>query len=204
MNPSLYEKQIIKLLFRDPEIRDKVFPFLKVEIFDADFSNQNIIKNVLAFSDKYDKFPNEVEFKTFVKDDSTVKAFSECLSLNSEEYETPFMMSEIEDYFKRKLLWNNADKLIQSLKSPDIKPAGDVPDEIMESLSFSFNTGIGLDFFEDPERLFNSFSLTDKVVPSGIKSIDDLIEGGFHEKSLSLFLAGCVTKDTKVRIRYKK
>lgn len=190
MNPAIYEKIIIKLLFKDQDLREKIFPFLKIEIFDTDFSNQNIVKNVLAFSEKYDKFPNELELKTFIKDTETVKSFSDCLSMNSEEYETEFMMSEIEDYFKRKLLWNDAEKLIQTLKSPDIATAGDIPNDIMESLSFSFDTGIGLDFFEDPERLFESLSAKDRVVPSGIKGIDDLIEGGFHEKSLSLFLAG--------------
>ena len=203
MNPVLYEKIIIKMLFKNLEVRDKIFPFLKAEIFDSDFSNQNIVKSILAFSDKYDHFPNETELKTFIKDSDSIKCFNECIQMNSEEFETEFMMSEIEDYFKRKLLWNNAEKLIQTLKGSDISPTGDIPNEIMESLSFSFDTGIGLDFFEDPDRLFDSLSITDKVVPSGIKAIDDLIEGGFHEKSLSLFLAGCVTKDTKVRIRYK-
>ena len=81
MNPAVYERMIIKLLFKDTELREKIFPFLKVEIFDTDFSNQNIVKNVLAFSEKYDKFPNEIEIKTFIKDTETIKAFNDCLNL---------------------------------------------------------------------------------------------------------------------------
>ena len=204
MTPELYEKVLINLMFKDSNIRDRIFPFLKVELFDSDYGTQNIIKNVLSFSEKYDRFPSITELRSYLKDDSTSTTFEQCLTMPSEEYETDFMMTEIGDFFKRKLLWNNADKLIKVLKSPDASEASNIPDEIMDSLSFSFDTGIGLDFFDDPERLFDSMSQTDKVVSSGLKSIDNLIEGGFHEKSLSLFLAGCVTKDTKVRIRYEK
>ena len=190
MNPSLYEKILVNLMFKDSNIRDRIFPFLKVELFDSDYGTQNIIKNVLSFSEKYDRFPSITELRSYLKDDSTSTAFEQCLTMPSEEYETDFMMTEIGDFFKRKLLWNNADKLIKVLKSPDASEASNIPDEIMDSLSFSFDTGIGLDFFDDPERLFDSMSQTDKVVSSGLKSIDNLIEGGFHEKSLSLFLAG--------------
>ncbi len=204
MNPSLYEKILVNLMFKDEEIRDRIIPFLRIELFDSDFGTQNIIKDILAFSEKYDRFPSEVEMKSYIKDAETSKLFFDCLSMPKEEYETDFMMEEIADFFKRKLLWNDADTLIKTLKGPDISNIGEIPNNIMDSLAFSFDTGIGLDFFTDPERLFDSISATEKVVPSGIKSIDNLIEGGFHEKSLSLFLAGCVTKDTKVRIRYKE
>ncbi len=190
MTPAIYEKLIIRLLFKNEDVRDKIFPFLNVNLFDSDYDTQNIVKNVLAFSDKYDRFPNVTEIKTFMKDDSTSKAFSECLAMDAEEYDTDFMMSEIEDFFKRKLLWNNAEQLIKTLKSESIIEAGAVPESIMDSLSFSFDTGIGFDFFDDPDRLYDSLTLSDKVVPSRIKAIDSLIEGGFHEKSLTLFLAG--------------
>ena len=190
MNPSVYERVIIKLLFTNEDIRDKIFPFLKTEIFDADFLNQNIVKHILSFSDKHDRFPNDVEISTYIKDEKTVKQLQSCLSENIEKYETDMMLEELEDYFKRKLLFNDVDFLANIIKNDELDRAGEVPDKIMDSLSFSFNTEIGLDFFEDPERLFESLSATDKVVPSGIRALDSLIEGGFHEKSLSLFLAG--------------
>jgi hypothetical protein len=44
----------------------------------------------------------------------------------------------------------------------------------------------------------------DKVISTGLKSLDKYIAGGLHEKSLNLLLAACVTKDTKVKIRVRK
>lgn len=42
---------------------------------------------------------------------------------------------------------------------------------------------------EEPERIYEEVIKNEKVIGTGIKALDDLLKGGFHEKSLTLLLA---------------
>ena len=42
---------------------------------------------------------------------------------------------------------------------------------------------------EEPERIYEEVIKNEKVIGTGVKALDDLLKGGFHEKSLTLLLA---------------
>jgi len=188
IDPIFFEKVLIKFLFADAELRDKILPFLKPTIFD-DPLNINIVKKVLFLYSKYEKFPTISEMKISLDDEKTFhRFFDEVLKIDTTEYNSEFLLDEIEEFFKKKMISNICADTTMALDG-EVAKLNDVPDKFREVLSFGFNTTIGLDFFSESERLYNSLHNRDRVVSTGITNLDKMIEGGFHEKSLSLFLA---------------
>ena len=42
---------------------------------------------------------------------------------------------------------------------------------------------------DEPERIYEEVIKNEKVVGTGLKALDELLKGGFHEKSLTLLLS---------------
>lgn len=188
IDPIFFEKVLLKFLFTDKEIRDKVLPFLKPSIFD-DPLNINIIKKTLFLFSKYDKFPTISEMKISLDDEKTFnRFFNDIIDIDISDYNNEFLLSEIESFFKKKMIANLCADTTIGLQN-EVEKLNDVPDKFREVLSFGFDTEIGLDLLNESERLYESLHNRDKVISTGISNLDKMIEGGFHEKSLSLFLA---------------
>jgi len=205
MDPLFFEKILIKFLFGDKEVREKILPFLVVDIFDG-FATKEIIQTIIDFVSKNESFPTIPEMKLELHSKDAYDGLFECLDIDIEEYNRDFILEKLEDFFKRKMILNELASAASALKEEDLTGLTDTPDKIREKMAFSFNTKIGLDLFteEGRDRIYDYLHSKDKVVSSGLKTIDKLIAGGFHEKSLSLFLAECVDDNTLVTIRYKR
>jgi len=183
-----FEKLIIKALYSNKEVESKVIPELKSEWF---FSGEaiNIVNNIIEFNGKYNKMPNVIETERILKDDRVLTYFKECLSLQDEEVNTEFILGEIEEFVKKKLLINTSSK-IQSYVLENKKIEGSFSDLVSDAETFSFDTSIGFSFFEDPQRLYEDANVKEKIFGSGLNTIDELLSGGFHEKSLNLIMGG--------------
>jgi len=188
MTTLFFEKVIIKFLFTEPEIRDKIFPFLKAKVFD-DRKNIIIVKKFLSHHEKYDNFPTISEMKVEVEDEETFEHLMEIKDLDISEYKEDFLLNQIEDFFKKKLVLNVITDTAENLTKDDLDKVTNSPDTLREALSFSFDTKIGLDVFSEAERIFNEMHNKDKIIPTGLSVLDRFVKGGFHEKSLSLFMA---------------
>jgi replicative DNA helicase len=62
-------------------------------------------------------------------------------------------------------------------------------DNIADAEAFTFDDNIGFDFFSEAQRLYEDANTKEVIFKSGLKTLDDLIGGGFHEKSLSLIMS---------------
>jgi len=202
IDPLFFEQIIVKILFTDAKKRDKIIPFLKPKLFNG-FEVQQIIKHIQRFIETYGTFPTFTEFKVEIEHKDLHNYLLKCLNTDTSQLSDVHLLDKIESFFKQNLAFNAiVDAKIQ-LEDNNIEQMILYADKLREAVSFSFKTDIGLDVLseEGEEEMFNHLHDQDKVVPTGIEYFDQMIEGGFHEKSLSLFLAECVTKDTIVKIR---
>jgi replicative DNA helicase len=186
MDPREFEENIIELLFRDKEARDKLLPFLDPDIFDSE-EHQSIVTHCIDFQTKFQKFPKVGELKIAIKEKKVFEHLTKVLN-KKEEFDGEFIKGEVENFIKHKLLWKQIIKTTEGLNTNDTEVINSAADRIRESLTFSFDTSIGIDILEDGERLYNSLHETNKVVSTGIPDIDKMIDGGFHEKTLTLFM----------------
>jgi|SRR5690554_122781 len=184
-----FEKIIIKVLFVDEDMRSKIIPNIKVEWF-MNIDIREIVNVIISFVEKYGQMPNVIEMGRLIKDEDTSKVLKECLMIPDEDIRTQFILEEIEEFVKRRLVFNVAQSAYNySSKHNSKKPNGSFADLMSDAESFSFDTNVGFDFFEEPSRLYHDANVNEKIIKCGLKNINDLIGGGFHEKSLNLFLA---------------
>jgi archaellum biogenesis ATPase FlaH len=184
----LFEDLLIRYLFDDLKFRDRVYPFLKIDIFEK-FENKEIVKKIFLYYGSYNKFPNIKEMKIIIEDKNVYEQLVKCFDIDLSEYSKDFIFNEIEGFFKSKLIYSELINGVTFIKDGDVDKVNSVADKLMDYLSFSFDTKIGLDPYEDKEDIYQRLHTKDKVVPSGLLTLDSNIGGGFHEKTLNLFLA---------------
>ena len=188
INPIFFEKILIKFLFINPEVRDKVFSFLSPKFFD-DHKNIHIIKTILKFHERFEKFPSIPEVKIDIDSEPAFDQLKEIMDMDISDYNNEFLISEIEEFLKMKLINNINVDIAMSLHENDIDKLKETPDNLREALAFSFDSHIGLDFLEEEERLYEHLHNKEIVIPSMFRELNQSIEGGFHTKSLTLFMA---------------
>jgi hypothetical protein len=205
VNPLLFEKVFLKFLFLRKDIREKVYSFLTEDIFSLP-ETKTIIEEIKNFVAKYTTFPSLEEFKLFATKENLQDTIKEIEAVDLKEFSDDFLLDRIEEFFKVKLLYQGMINGLECLKSGKIDEISSVNESIKDTLSFSFTMDVGLNIISDEgeQRLFDALHDKSNFVSTGCKTLDPLINGGFQEKSLTLILAGCVTKDTKVKIRIKK
>lgn len=202
LDPIYFEKLLIRYMFVDVDVRDKVLPYLTVDVFD-DGVCIDIVKTTLKHLEEYQKFPSPKQMK-FCLSSETWNAFVDICDIDVSEYDRDFILDMLEEFYKKKLAREIILEANNSLDTEDDVKLHSAPDKLREALSFTFDTNIGLSVLTDAERMYSALHDRDKVVSTGLKTLDDLIEGGFHEKSLSLVLAECVVETGKVHIRVLK
>jgi archaellum biogenesis ATPase FlaH len=187
ITPLFFEKLLIHYLFKDVEIREKVIPYLDPKVFN-DSDNIDLVKNVSNFVELHEKFPTVNDLKVFAKAPSTVKHLLDIMNIDTSEFDRTFILGELEEFYKKALILDVLVEMREGLDSATRKLAS-APDKLREALSFTFDSKIGFSLLDDGKELYSAMHDVDRVISSGLKSLDKLIEGGFHEKSLSLILA---------------
>jgi len=203
MDAIFFEKVLLKFLFTNEKVRDKALPFIVPEIFE-DHLNLQLTKTTLSMNERFEKFPTVSEMRIELDNEKVYKRLIEIMEMDVSEYQTEFLLEQIEEFIKEKLIHNvNVDiaMFLNDGKTEELKQS---PDKLREAIAFSFETKVGLDFLEEEERLYNHLHNKDRVIPTSISVLNKAIEGGFHCKSLTLFMAECVDENTIVTVRYKR
>lgn len=181
-----FEKVIIKALYSNQSICTKVLPELTDKWF-SEYDTKAIVNKIIEFNTKYSNLPNAIELKRMITDEKTLKVLDDIFAIADEEVNTPYLISEIEEFVRKKLLLNQATKIQQYANGGVQKES--FTDNIADAEAFTFDDNIGFDFFSEAQRLYEDANTKEVIFKSGLKTIDDLIGGGFHEKSLSLIMS---------------
>jgi archaellum biogenesis ATPase FlaH len=185
-----YEKFMIKLLFTDASAREKIYPVLKPDIFDGDFGHTEIISKFIEFRETYNTFPSIRDFRNFIQIKDLYEKFDEIVGRDYSDITPEFLQLEAQEFFQKKLVMKTALRIVETIRSKGADHISDVPDELRDAIAFSFDDRVGMDLFDDAERMYNSMHEEDMVVSTGLKNLDKLIKNGFHKKTLTLLTAG--------------
>lgn len=185
-----YEKVLLKFLLTDEKIRNKVFPYLTIDIFDT-FECKEIAKKIFEYDKKFSEFPSVKELKLTLDNETVYDSLKNIVDLDTKDYRKNFLVDEIEDFFRQKLSFHELASGVEYLKEGKIDNLNDISDKIRQAANFSFNADIGYDPFSDDgfERFWDHLHEKKVIIPTGIEAFDRLIEGGIHKKSVTAFLA---------------
>ena len=184
------ENVIIKLMYTNKDVREKVLPYIRFSLFEL-VENIELVKFIKKFIERYDKFPSVKETRLKIKKPELYEHLKGCVGIDTSEYTDEIILDEIQDYIKEKCVMDVCVGIVEKINNGEIDDIKASPDDMREAMAFSFDDKVGLDIFDetDEDSIYDFFHNKEYVIPTGLTDFDKLIDGGFHEKSLSLFMA---------------
>lgn len=181
-----FEQVIIKTIYANPEVSGKIIPELDTNWF-INVDHKYIVNAILEYNSKFSAVPNAIEVKRLLSDERTVKEFEICMSIPDEDVNTPYILDEIQTFIRKRLGRQVCMDYNEYCNTGKAKCS--FADEMAYAETFTFDTKVGFSFFEEPEVIFNAIITNEKLYPTGCKSMDEMIGGGLHPKSISLIMA---------------
>lgn len=181
MTDNEFEQVIIKTLYANPDVSSKVVPELDNSWF-TNTDHKYIVDAIIDYNTKYSEMPNVIEVKRILKDERAVKEFEKCMEIADSDVNTPYILDEIQTFVRKRLGSRVCMAYTEYCASG--KSKGSFADDMAYAESFSFDTKVGFSFFEEPEMIFNNIITNERLLPTGCKSLDEMIGGGLHTKAL--------------------
>ena len=137
MKAAEFERIIIKALYVNKEVRSKVLPYLDNKWF-FDVDNKIIVDKILKFTSSFNTMPTVIETKRMIDDDQTCGVFDLIMAIKDEDVMTEYILSEIEEFVKRKLIYRACEGGMKYVTTGE-KINGSIADEMAEAEAFTFN-----------------------------------------------------------------
>lgn len=193
------ENSIVRGLLFNEEYSRKVFPFLSEEYFES--GHRTIFTTYKTLFDKYNKQPTlEAIAIHLQKSKLSESEFADIFSIVEEvvEYnktnehpDTEWLVDETESFCQDVAMYNALNESIQIAEGNNKQlDKSAIPDILNNALAISFDTSIGMDFFDDAERRFDLYTAEDNRIKFPLDALNTLSNGGLKKKSLSCILAG--------------
>lgn len=188
------EDVIIANLIKDGKYAVKVMPYLKSCYFEF---RPEIIDIINKFWATYDAFPSKeelcIELKNKVKND---KRSSELINYVNEldynnHYNEEWLLKTTEDFCRCRsysiAILDAVDKLGNENAADTINSS---LQDIIDATKISFDSSIGLDYFNDVDRRYEMYHKVEDKVSWGIREMDEISRGGMSKKNLICMIAG--------------
>ena len=181
------QKLLIEYMMSCPDIYQRCQNILKSSYFDSDL--QKGLDYILDYSSKYNGLPSTELIK--VETGLDLKADHEI-----HDSEQEYTLDSIEQFCRRAAVVEAA------LEAPDIIETGDygkLLKLVQESLEVGLQKDLGTNYFENPRDRLERMK-QNNLIPIGLYEIDRKLYGGLNRGEVTLFTAGCVTAETKIKL----
>lgn len=202
------QSKILKHLIHNDEYTRKVIPFLKEEYFDVD-ADRIIFKIIDEFVKKYNCNPSmeavEIKLQEVKMDESQKNDVDVILKEVKdfvEEENIQWLIDSTEQYCKEAAVYNGLRDSLAIVQGEDKNRTRDaIPQILQDALAVCFDSSIGHDYVEDFNKRFDFYHSDVQRVSFDIDMLNKITKNGLPNKSLNIFIAGCVHPDTKVQLR---
>lgn len=196
MNPEKFQKVLVQHLFKNTDFRNAIYPFLKPEYFISE-EIKKLVKDVMKFTQDHGSFPTISEYRDIHSGSNPklVDCLNDCLLTKndgeSEVWNLSAVMSTTEKFIRQKRIFDYMVEVkdIIATDEPDFMKIQEKIEKMTEANTFSFDQTIGLNLGEDPVAMFNYLHNKSRYIPTLLQSLDPLIGGGSHEKTLNVIMA---------------
>ena len=191
------EHTIFKNLIRSSGFIKDVYPHLKSEYFIEHVDNL-LFNEISTYVDKYSNNPTEETLKIQIDqnrkiDENRQADLYEVLdAIIEDSTETPYtwIVEQSETFCKERSIYN---AMVKSLKIADGESDESphvIPDILKDALAVSFETQIGMDYLEDADSRFDSYTISEDRIRSHLDWLNFITKGGTPRKTLNCILGG--------------
>lgn len=184
------ESKILDNLIYDSNYASKVIPFVKTEYFEKS-EHSIVVDEIVKFYNKYNSTPTKDELKIELSNRPKMsdKMLEEVInvvdSIKKDNSDEAWIIEKTEEYFKERALTlavlTSADILTGASKTKD---KNQILMKVQEALAVSFDSNLGHDYFDHVEERYESYHRIEDKISWGIKSLDDITNGGISKKNL--------------------
>jgi len=197
MLSNRFESIILKSLIESESYVRDVFPFLKAEYF-SDATERRIFNKIRDYINQYNINPTKEaiviafnndeliaeDYENIVKE---IESFSDIGVKQSKDW----LFAESEKWCQDAAIHNAIQAAINVYEGIDKKTSKNaIPQLLSDALGVTFDTNIGHDYVENAEQRFESYFENLGRVPTDLEMFNKITNGGFPEKTVSVFLAG--------------
>lgn len=182
------ENTVISFLFTNEEVSEKISQEISADWF-TDIDNKTIVKNYLGFSAEFNRSPTILELRTkLLKETEALGHLDKIVEITTGlNKNSEFLIKKVEEFAKNQMYMNLANKI--SKNAINFEPHGDYTENLGAIEGFTFDHHQGVSLTDDLDYLYDKIIENENVFPTGLASLDNLIGGGFPEKTLTLLLA---------------
>lgn len=191
---------ILENLIYNEDYSRKVIPFIKPEYF-QDTSKRVIYEQVLGFASKYNSLPSQDELVIELSNqkglsqsdfDGAVDIVNE-LTKKIQAPSFDWLISKTESFCKERSIYNAVLKAAERLDDLDEYGnvnLGNIPDDIQNALSITFDSSVGLDYSDMGDRWERRKQRKVDKVPFCVDELNKASNGGMNLKTVTCIAAG--------------
>ena len=201
---------ILRNLLYNEEYTRKVLPFIKSEYF-QDNVQKNVFEEIHSFILEYNKIPTkevlyiELEKRTDLNEDTYKETLSVISSLEDVSVEKNWVVDTTEKWCRDRAIYLALMESIHIADGDDNKKNRDsIPSILSDALAVSFDNHVGHDYLQDYEERYEYYHKKENRLEFDLDFFNKITNGGVPNKTLNIFLAGCVHPETTVKIRFRK
>lgn len=182
---------ILKTLYANSMVRERVTPFLSESWFRENQNISTIVSKLIEYMEKWGKFPSVIESRTMFRNDlSVLEEFDAAMEIPEEETKSDSILDDIEDFIRKKLMYDVTLKVQEYLFSrKELPPEESFSQMMSDAESFSFDMDVGFDLVDDLDKVYEEMVKSINIIPTGIHEIDNLMLGGIPDKVMIGILA---------------
>jgi replicative DNA helicase len=201
---------ILRNLLHNSDYLKKVLPFIKSDYFE-DKTQKIVFEEIQKFVEKYNKQPSkeilsiEVEHREDIDEQSFKEVVHLISSLENVPVEESWLIDTTEKWCRDRAIYLALMESIHIADGKNDKKTRDsIPSILSDALAVSFDNHIGHDYLQDYIERFDFYRRTEEKISFDIEYLNKITKGGISKKTLTIFMAGCVHPETKIKVRIRK
>ncbi len=179
-------------LFNDSDFFGVVYPHLQKEYF-MEKIHKVLFEKIKEYFEKYNKISSTTDIKLLIETDNSISEndsiecynFISSLKKIEKVNDIKLLIKEVESWCQSRALEIailDGVEIIQTGKSKGL-----IKDKIEKALAVEFDVKIGMDFFKDAPARYENYIIDEEVIPTDIKQLNILLNGGFRKKAIHCF-----------------
>lgn len=198
MSDVTNERLVLCALVKNEEYLRKFLPFIKDEYF-VDATEKRMFQLIHEYAGKYNEPPDKSTLLVSAKNDQvlsegqseslidTIKDVFSIVPTNNIDW----LRKTTEGWVQKQAIYNALQQSIAIYQGEEKKlNIAAVPDILAKAISISFETKIGMDFFDDAQARYDYYTNPESRVPFRIDTFNEVTCGGPTRKTLNLLVAG--------------